>query len=628
MSKLTPHQELALITTGHMALTANAGSGKTFVLARKYLAALINDKLEISSVAAITFTEKAASELYHKISILIDERIAESKSLSDKKLLEKIRRQLVSANISTIHSFCTSILREYPVEAELDARFVPIDENLSEELIELSVEEMIRTSFENELVIEDLKYLIRIFSSKIRLQNQIVKLIKNRKNVFTVKENIYSLEEKEIAEYFFNEYSKNFFIIWDKQKKTFIENLSLINSAVQSVDSENTIAIEVKSILEKLKSESQLNQTLKYLSELKAFIFTEKITIRKRGYMKNEIAESLSTSIDNAEDLMKSLHTFQIPENHREIELELARFGKTLLAFFESALNIYESKKKNEGFIDYEDILLHTKLLLDNKDVQKSISDKYKFIMVDEFQDTNEIQYKIFLPILDYLKGGRLFIVGDEKQSIYKFRDAEIEIFNLTRSDIKNSVGEENLLILPDSFRMTPIICAFCNYIFNNLFNEPDENLGEVPATDLVCARIDDKIGHVEFLISRESEENINDSEAELVAKKILFLINNSNYTYKDISILVRKRKYFIDLEKVFLKYEIPFTIIGGRGFYQRQTIADIFNYLSFLADENNSSALVGVLRSPFFNVSDSRLFEISLNKGRSFWRKLNTCKK
>ena len=176
MSKLTPHQELALSTTGHMALTANAGSGKTFVLARKYLDALINDDLEISSVAAITFTEKAASELYLKISILIDERVKESNSFSEKKKLEKIRRQLVSANISTIHSFCISILREYPVEAELDARFIPIDENLSEELIELSVEEMIRASFENELVNEDLKYLIRIFSSKIKLQNQIVKL--------------------------------------------------------------------------------------------------------------------------------------------------------------------------------------------------------------------------------------------------------------------------------------------------------------------------------------------------------------------------------------------------------------------------------------------------------------------
>ncbi|MDP2363682.1 MAG: 3'-5' exonuclease, partial [Ignavibacteria bacterium] len=86
-----------------------------------------------------------------------------------------------------------------------------------------------------------------------------------------------------------------------------------------------------------------------------------------------------------------------------------------------------------------------------------------------------------------------------------------------------------------------------------------------------------------------------------------------------------RKRKYFADLEKVFLKYEIPFTIIGGRGFYQRQTITDIFNYLSFLADKNNNTALIGLLRSPFFTVSDAKLFEISLKPGRNFWKKINT---
>ena len=108
MSTLTPHQSLALSTKGHLALTANAGSGKTFVLARKYLDALVKDKLDISSVAAITFTEKAASELYLKISILIDEKLKECKDLADKKQLEKVRRQLVSANISTIHSFCIS----------------------------------------------------------------------------------------------------------------------------------------------------------------------------------------------------------------------------------------------------------------------------------------------------------------------------------------------------------------------------------------------------------------------------------------------------------------------------------------------------------------------------------------
>ncbi len=627
MSKLTPHQELALTTSGHMALTANAGSGKTFVLARKYLEALTKDKFEISNVAAITFTEKAASELYLKISILIDEKIIECSNQTERKLLEKIRRQLVSANISTIHSFCISLLREYPVEVELDARFIPIDEILSEELIELSVEEMVRASFDDELVIEEIKYLIRIFSSKIKLQNQILKLIQNRKNVFVVKNKIYSLDETQIAELFFKEFSKKFNDIWNKLKSSFIQNLSLINLAVQASDSKNSNAIEVSSKLQKLKTESDINLILKLLSEIKSLSFTKENTIRKRGYLKNEDSILLQNEIVVTEDLMKSLDAFHLPENHSEIEFELARFGKTLINFFEFALNIYENKKKSEGFIDYEDILLYTKKLLENDKVQKSISEKYKFILVDEFQDTNEIQYQIFLPILDYLKGGKLFIVGDEKQSIYKFRDAEIEIFNLTRNDIKKSIGEKNLLVLPDSFRMAPGICAFCNYVFRILFDQPDETIGEVPATDLVCARVDDIVGHIEFLACIEDDENINDTEAELTAKKILQLVSNGHYTFNDISILVRKRKYFAKLENVFIKYEIPFAIVGGRGFYQRQAISDVINYLSFLADENNSAALIGLLRSPFFTISDSKLFEISLIKGKSFWRKLNLVK-
>lgn len=623
MSTLTPHQSLALSTNGHLALTANAGSGKTFVLARKYLDALVNDKLDISSIAAITFTEKAASELYLKISLLIDEKLKECEDFDEKKLLEKVRRQLVSANISTIHSFCISILRDYPVEAELDARFIPIDERLSEELIELSVEEMIRSSFEDNLVSEELKHLIRIFSSKSKLQNQIVKLIQNRKNVFTIKENIYSVDEQTIAESFSKNFSDGFITIWKKKENDFIKLIEIINSQVLVDDKANTIALDIKSELKYLNSQDNISIILKAFNRIKQLAFTDKLAIRKRGYLSKESSKLLENEIAEVESIADEFKNFEFLENSNDIELELARFGKTLLSFFDYALKNYETKKKVDGYIDYEDILIHTKLLLQNIDVQKSLAKKFNFIMVDEFQDTNEIQYQIFLPILGELKSGRLFIVGDEKQSIYKFRDAEIEIFNLTRNDIKKSVGASNLLVLPDSFRMAPNICAFCNHVFKKLFNEPDEQFGEVPATDLVCARIDDVKGKVEFLTARTDEDKILISEEELIAKKILTIVKEENYSFKDISILVRKRKHFTDLEKVFLKYDIPFTIVGGRGFYQRQTISDIYNYLSFLADKNNNTALVGILRSPFFNISDAKLFELTLEPSKNYWTKL-----
>ena len=372
---------------------------------------------------------------------------------------------------------------------------------------------------------------------------------------------------------------------------------------------------------------------LNQLNAIKEQAFTKNITLKKRGYLKKETIELLGNTISETEELMNEFSAFEIPANHSEIELELAKLGKTLLSFFDYVLSNYESKKRVEGYIDYEDILIHTRILLKNHNVKTALMKKYKSIMVDEFQDTNEIQYEIFLPILDYLKSGNLFIVGDEKQSIYKFRDAEIEIFNLTRRNIKNYTSDKNLLVLPDSFRMSPAICVFCNHIFNNLFSNPDENFGEVPATDLVCARVDDIKGHVELLICRPDADSEVDndnalfSEAELIGRKILELTQNDKYTFKDIAILVRKRKYFSDLEKVFIDYKIPFSIIGGRGFYQRQTITDIYNYLTFLTDENNNAALVGLLRSPFFNISDSKIFELSLVKSKSYWRKLVTLK-
>jgi ATP-dependent helicase/nuclease subunit A len=181
---LTPHQLSALQYKNHISLTANAGSGKTFVLSKRYLEIALNENIQLRNIAAITFTDKAASELYKKIASEVEQRLNLQPDEKLRKKLEKIRRQLVSANISTIHSFCIDILKEYPVEASLDANFQPIDESLSNELVELSIEETIKSAFDNQEEGEDLKYLIRVFASKKIFAEELFSLIKNRKNVF------------------------------------------------------------------------------------------------------------------------------------------------------------------------------------------------------------------------------------------------------------------------------------------------------------------------------------------------------------------------------------------------------------------------------------------------------------
>ncbi|MCL5030283.1 MAG: UvrD-helicase domain-containing protein, partial [Bacteroidetes bacterium] len=630
MTLLTEFQSKALEYKKHISLTANAGSGKTFVLSKRYLKIVTEENIPLRNIAAITFTDKASSELYNKIAKHIDEKISESSSKNEINKLENIRRQLVSANISTIHSFCIDILRDHPVEAELDANFSAIDEQTSDELIELSIDEIIRSSVKDPVDSENLKYMIRLFASKNVFAEEMKSLIKDRKNVLDVEKNIYSKSELEIAEYFHNTFVEYYKEIIGKQESPFINSLIKINNSVLEFKPKNEIAAAVNSQIDLLKNELDTEAKIKVHMAIKEKIIKSDGFIRLQNYLVSDLREMLVKEIETVENFYKDFNYLPELNNSKLIEYELARFGKIAIHYFNKMLETYTKKKAESGFLDYEDILLNTKKVLDIENVRKDIAEKYKYIMIDEYQDTNELQYNIFLPILDHLKKGNLFVVGDEKQSIYMFRDAELEVFNRTKNEIEDASGAESLLTLPDSFRMAPKICLLTNILFKNLFAQPNLLFNEVNHSDLVCARDDDNEGNIEFLIHIKDEtatENNEQSlypEAELVANRILKLIqSDKEYSWNDIAILCRRRKSFSELEKVFVKYNIPFLIIGGKGFYQRQSIYDIYNYFSFLADENNDTALVGILRSPFFSLSDAAIFEISTIQRKNLWEKL-----
>ncbi len=630
MSTLTPHQKKALDYNKHISLTANAGSGKTFVLSKRYLEIALNENLPLRNIAAITFTDKAAGELYQKIAREIEDRLRTAKEKSEKEKLELIRRQLVSANISTIHSFCIDILREHPVEADIDANFTPIDEIYADELIELCVEEVIKSSLENPTEQADLKKLIRFFSSKHIFARELASALKHRRSILIIERSIYDKHVKEIAKEFYEKFLSFCSSLVEENIPSFLDAVKKINQAVLKKNSSNVRALEIKNILSKLSKAKSIEEKLSLISKIKTNMLTKAGTIAIREYLSSEERENLEAECLDVEKFLREIEYFIIPENHSEIELELANFGKIFIHFFNKSLNLYSEKKKQEGYLDYEDILLFTQNILENEDVRKSLSEKFKYIMIDEYQDTNELQYNIFLPILDYLKCGNLFVVGDEKQSIYMFRDAELEVFNKTKSEIIHHAGKESLLTLPDSFRMAPNICVFVNSLFRKLFENPNPLFNEVEHSDIVCARNDNILGRVEILLNEISDkENEEASEADLVAKKILQLVNSNSQEEKaawgQIAVLCRKRKSFIELEKAFTREKIPYSIIGGKGFYQRQSIYDIYNYFSFLLDQNNDTALVGILRSPFFNLSDTEIYEISLRSDSTLWNRLKS---
>ncbi len=622
MNVLTPHQRKALNIDKSISLTANAGSGKTLVLSQRFLEIILTTSTPLNQVAAITFTDKASGELYKRISVELERLLLNNTDTDLRHRIEKIRKQLVSAKISTIHSFCIDLLKEFPVEASLDANFSTINEKKAAELIDLSIESTLKELLKEPGHQSDVKLLIRLLGSSARLVAELSSLISKRKNVLNLIDKYYSSGEETAADELFQLFESNVKILFGDILPDTLTHLNILNDHVLQINSKNELAIEIKTALSNIKAVDNVIIILRHLKELSDKILTKGGVVRIQGYLPKQERDEVQNSIDVVEDFLNELTEVKLPENHKEIEKELTRYNFALINVYQKVLSTYENKKSELGLLDFEDLLLKTKTLLENKSVRKSLSGKYKYLLVDEYQDTNEVQYEIFLPLLDDLKRGNLFIVGDEKQGIYRFRDAELRVFSKTKTDIQNIHGEDSLLTLPDSFRMAPSICLFVNSLFRNLFKDSRLFFNEVSASDLVCARSDDFTGRVEFLIANSEETN----EAELTAKRIISLKTEYKDRLKewnDIAILVRKRSSFNELEKAFIKYQIPFNLIGGTGFYQKQSISDIYNYFAFLLNDKDDAALIGILRSPFLLISDVKILELSKYEGESYWMKI-----
>ncbi len=621
MKEMTPQQREALEYRRHISLTANAGSGKTFLLSKRFVEIFLNEEIELSSIAAITFTDKAAGELGKKIAVEIDERILTEIDRNKKRKLENLRRQLVSANISTIHSFCINILKEFAPEAQIDANFIPIDETTANELIELSAEETLHNLIKNQSYEDDLKYLIRLFGSKNIFSAQLKKAVQQRKIIKRLADGIYLKTEKEIAEYFSAEFEKKFIELFGEIIPENVERIRRINNKAHEQSAKHAAIVD--DLLKKMSPQLSIYNLLSILKKISDEIIVAKEgTLRKVNYL-TKGKDELKNEILEVEVFFEELKNFFDADITGKANHELALFGKSFIKIFNYTDALYASKKKQKGWLDFEDILLFTHDILQRQDVQQYLHNKFAYIMIDEYQDTNELQYEIFMPVLNYLQRGNLFVVGDEKQSIYMFRDAELEIFSRTKNEIKMLDSPGMNLTLPHSFRMAPQLVLFTNKIFSNLFKEPQQQFNEVVHSNLICAKDEIEQGQVSILLS---EENSVTSESEMVARKIIWLTReDADVQFKDCAILCRKRDAFKKLERTFVQFGIPYTIVGGKGFYQRQTIYDIYNYLSFIMNNNDDAALTGILRSPFFNLSDLTIFEISRQIGNSFFEKLRS---
>ncbi len=653
---LSSQQKKALLVDRNIALTANAGSGKTFILSKRFLETVVSKSISVNQIAAITFTEKAANELLAKISNDIDEFLLSGIPEKLRLKIQKFRELILTAKISTIHSFCSDILKKYPIEAEIDTQFSIIEDSEKNELIASAVDKAVRDLLNKNLV----KDVLRIFG-KQHLFEKLERMINKRYLTEKVLDNLYSYDFGHFDSKIDELYIK-YFASESSNKR--IQNLvgQLKKVVPFMTDSMSADLSDLVARVEKKFEVHNFREAFLLLSRINQIVFVKNWDgIRKKSFIKGKID---CTEFENIiEQLIIEVDYFSpfFNEEYYDENYEKQRFllTKVIIEIYNSAIQKYESEKNKLGFLDYDDLLIKTDQLLNNELVKKEISKSLKYILVDEFQDTDQLQYSILKKITnDFDEEHFLFIVGDEKQSIYGFRNADIKVFQNAKSEISNSnslieefdfydekIGlmkseTSGIITLPENYRLLPNLIAFNNYIFKSFMKENIDlsavNFdGEVSYSELVHARNNNANGVVELIIS----DNTIEDEVEKLADKIEWLVNsgykifkkyeNANserehpVDYRDIGILFREKSFFKKFEREFAKRKIPYTITGGKGYYQTEEITDWIQYFKFLSDSKNDVALAAVLRSPFYSLSDNELFELCENQnGESLFEK------
>jgi len=329
---------------------------------------------------------------------------------------------------------------------------------------------------------------------------------------------------------------------------------------------------------------------------------------------------------DEQKELRKELARLQ--KKYRCIHVDRLRDGLEMM--FEDYLVFIDKRKRAEGSIDFDDLLIRMRELLNNRAVVEMLRDRYRYILVDEFQDTNSIQAEIVFILAGLMGegngGGRddssLFIVGDPKQSIYRFRKADVEVYEGVREDFSR---EDSYLKITQNFRSGKGVLNWINKVFSSLIRKPESGRFQ-PDYEPVSPFREDGDTEVLFLNMDKGEEKpkvdeLREKEGIATANAIRYLIDSKRLVrdvdskifrpvrFSDIAMLYRSTTGLDYYETSLKNAGIPYVVCGGGSFYARQEVRDLANAVWVIENHWDPVYLTAVLRSVIFGFSDEEIF-------------------
>ncbi len=497
--ELKPEQRQAAHTLERqVSVTAGPGAGKTTVLVERYLHILRAHDISVDQIVAITFTNRAANEMRERLRHELD-KLLWAAAPSERPKWMRHKRTLDGAIITTIHGFCARLLREFPVEAGLDPQFALLDAHQSAMLEEAVAEESL-----TEFISTDHHQAITELAAgvgRMRLARGLIGIYRSMRN------------QGLTGEWLLTEV--------DKSHKA----IEAYRREVESVTATMSGFIQARGLSPAAK-EKRAEAERRWLP-LREFL-CEASDSTSLADFSERIQEFRDAARPNAQgkigDLVKDLDKLIWEDNLRGsvpqsfFDLYAGRYAKELIRAVQRIEHKLDEEKRRRSALDFDDLQVRAlKLLEEHPEVLRRISNRYRFFLVDEFQDTNSLQRDLMAklalggadvselaesqianPRLRSAPRANLFIVGDRKQSIYGFRGADVDVFREMTARIE---AQDGLFVpLNRNFRSQPPLIRFFNFLFERVF-EPDPGIAPDELNEL---------GYVEHdanIAAREDED-------------------------------------------------------------------------------------------------------------------------
>jgi ATP-dependent helicase/nuclease subunit A len=623
-----------------IAVTAGAGSGKTLSLVGRYLH-LLEQGYPLRSILAITFTEKAAREMRSRIRAALDPHPGpfpsgdgDSLPLSGEGL--GMRENIDSARISTIHSLCAEILRAHPAEAGLDPAFGVLEEGLAAALQAEAIDAALAWAVgdsEAAALFGDFKEgdLRRILNA----------LLSRRLDVKFLDADAPDLhgEEKEIHENPSNimpaGYPSNLCAEFESSLSNYLA--TQLDSPIWTSALANLAACRAASPDDKLELARQVVlarwgevQSARAARDWDALL-SSLTAVRKATSTQGK--KDNWTDIETPRAAMSELR--QVYDENLKSLAEKSRFSldekvaahlPAILRLFDRVLSEYQRRKDERQVLDFDDLEgMTAQLLAVHPAVCARFRSGLRAVLVDEFQDTNDRQRQIVYALTGFNQQSPienrqlvdLFIVGDSKQSIYRFRNADVTVFRQVQADVQASSGA--LIDLDLTFRAHKGLLDSLNRLLAPILGESDDPARPyaVPFAPLRAYRQAPARGEiqppfVEFHLGLgETAEEGRSAAAQALARRLHQLHADEGFGWGEMALLFRSSTAFAVYENAFEQAGIPFITVAGRGFYDRPEIRDLLNILAAVADPTDDLALVGLLRSPAFALTDAEIYRL-----------------